>query len=172
MILAWARCSSGTVLRVVISYSAPSSSRARLIRSSGGLRMSDDLLSWISCRDCSSFQYIGKVSACKRCIESLVIAPPVTSPALAALHGGNDHKFSHQQHVPGLRPLHEMRCPAMLHAECAGQRSFERVYSMPGFKPALFFAAKRDVLPHEGAYFTTNIREEARAGIGSGCILQ
>src|SRR3989440_11043835 len=100
--------------------------------------MSNDLLSRIFRREYSSFLYICKVAACKRCIESLVIAPPVTSPALAALHGSNDHQFSHQQHVPGLCPLREVRYPVMLCVECGGQRPRERGDSTPGLKPALF----------------------------------
>jgi len=134
--------------------------------------MSNDLLSRIFRREYSSFLYICKVAACKRCIESLVIAPPVTSPALAPLHGGIDYQFSYQQHVPGLCPLREVRYPAMLYVECGGQGLLERVYSTPGFKQALFIATERNVLPHDGAYFTTNIGKGDRAGIGSGYILQ
>src|SRR5437588_8592802 len=100
--------------------------------------MGNDLLSRIFRREYSSFLYICKVAACKRCIESLVIAPPVTATALTALYGGNDHQFSYQQHVPCLCPLHEVLFPAMLHVECGGQGLLERVYSTPGFKQAIF----------------------------------
>src|SRR5207245_4857511 len=115
--------------------------------------MSNDCLSRILRNEYSSFLYICKVATCKRCIESLVIAPPVTSPALAALHGGNDHQFSHQQHVPGLCPLREVRCPAMLYVECGGQGLLERVYATSRFKQALFIGRVRNVLPHDVAHF-------------------